>query len=220
MKIDLPELRKSLEDLAPSRRDIVDRIKGASTKTLIVALGLIGIHPGTQQLSASGSPKPVPTPTIVNRRDKSEASTLVLNLADTDQDTSDMLAHRSHSSHRSHYSSVSGGTTSTKPSTPTKTKEDASIVNAQKLVGTISEVPAGKDDEYFELKDEEGNFHTIYYKGTTTLLISGATEQKFTVETLKSFGGSLPLKVGKVITVFWKQVETKKTAIQINLLSF
>lgn len=223
MKKELPKIKKDLGDFAPGLREIVSRIRSAGSKTLIVALGLLGLHAGASQMPSSDTAQPTLSPTITNRKEKTEASTLVLELAGTDQNQQSIIAHRSHSSHsshRSHYSSAGGGVT--KPATPPKTAEktdDQSLVGAQKLSGTIVEVQSTKEEEYFILKDEANRNFTIYFNDTTKVRVISPNDQTTSMGTLKAFSGSLPLKVGKSVLVHWKTQESKQFAVLITFLA-
>lgn len=219
MKKELPKIKKDISDFSPSLRDLVHRIQCVGSTALVAALGLLGLNADTTKISSSDSAQPTTSPTITNRKDKTEASTLVLEQARTDQNQQSLLAHRSHSSHsshRSHYSSAGGGTTTTsvKPTENTWQNEDQLLVGTQRLTGIITEVQSEK--EYFILKDETNNLHTIYYKDTTRVRVTSPKDQTTTIETLKAFTGSLPLKVGKSVLVHWKTQESKKVAMLIT----
>jgi hypothetical protein len=222
---DLPKLSKSVSDFAPNREDLSARIRRAGAKTLVAALSLLGI-----QIGASASPAPAAeiaiVPVIANRKDKTERGSIVLQLASNLANQISFLghrSHRSHSSHRSHYSSSGGsGGSSSGTVTPPKTtappvlaEDNSPLASAESLTGKITEVQSAK--QYFVLKDNAENFHTIYFAGTTKVHLLSPSDQTSTVDTLKAFMGSIPLKVGQSIMVHWKTVEAKKTAVQITL---
>jgi len=219
MRKELPKIKKDIGDFAPSLKDIVHRIRCVGSTALVAALGLLGLNAGTPQIPSSDSEQPTASPTITNRNDKAETSPLVLNLAGTDQSQKSVLAHRSHSSHsshRSHYSSAGGGTvtTSVKPQKNVQQNDEQLLVGTQRLSGTITEVQAEK--EYFVLKDEENRNNTIYFKNTTSVRVASLKDQTTTIETVKAFSGSLPLKVGKSVIVYWKIQESKMVAMLIT----
>jgi hypothetical protein len=224
MSEDLPKLSKSISAIAPTRKDLSARIRKAGAKTLVAALGLLGINVG-----ASTSPAPAAeiavAPAIVNRKEKTERGSVILQLASNFTSPISFLghrSHRSHSSHRSHYSSSggssgsSGSTVTPKQTTPPVLAEDNSLLaGAEMLTGRITEVQSAK--QYFILKDNAENSHTIYFAGTTKVHLLSPSDQTSTVDTLKAFMGSIPLKVGQSIMVHWKTIEAKKTALQITL---
>jgi len=225
MPEDLPKLIKSISDLAPARRDLSARVRNAGAKTLVAALGLLGINIGSPSASPSPAAEIAVAPVIANRKDKSGQGGIVMQLASNLASQVSFLghrSHRSHSSHRSHYSSYGGsggsstGTVTPKPTTPSVLAEDSSpLAGAQMLTGKITDVQSVK--QYFILKDNADNSHTVYFAGTTKVHLLSPTDQTSTVDTLKAFMGSIPLKVGQSIMVHWKTVETKKTALQITL---
>ncbi len=224
MPEDLPKLSKSISNFAPARKDLSVRIRKAGAKTLVAALGLLGINIG-----ASASPSPAAeiavAPVIANRKDKTGQGSVVLQLASNLANQASFLghrSHRSHSSHRSHYSSSGGssgsssGTVTPGTTTPPVLAEDNSLLaGAETLTGKITEVQSVK--QYFILMDNAGNSHTVYFAGTTKVHLLSPSDQTSTIDTLKAFMGSIPLKVGQSIMVHWKTVEAKKTALQITL---
>lgn len=219
MQKELPKIDKDVGAFAPTRKDLLGRVRRAGSKTLVAALGILGAHAAQIAPSSASTMLPV----ITNRRDKAETSPLVLELAATDNDQQFALAHRSHSSHRSHYSSASGGgSVVTPPKTvtpPTKTVEatdTTSLVGTLTLTGTITEMQSSKD--YFVIKDGANNIHNVYFKDATSIRTLSPKEVTTTIETLKAFSGTFPLKVGKSVLVHYKTENAKKMAVLITTL--
>lgn len=215
MAKELPKIEKSLADLAPTRREISARVRTAGAKTLVAALGLLGMNVGAPPTSISQAAQITPLPAIINRKERTTFSNLVLNLGMSDH-SQIMMQHRSHASHASHASHVSGvsGGTSTPAAKPAESDDALLLANSEKLTGTITEVQAESDN--FLLKDSVNMVHRIYFKGGTKVRILGSTDQTSTIETLRAFTGAVPLRKGNRVTVYWNAEELKKVAVQIN----
>jgi hypothetical protein len=222
MPEDLPKISKSICDLAPPRSAISARIRNAGAKTLMAGLSLLGINVAASPTSSQAA-EIAPAPIIANRKDKNQQS-LVLQLASSLSNQISFLGHRSHSSHRSHYSSSGGGGSTATPSptvprtttvpSPAAKVDSEFLTGAQTVTGKITEIQAEK--QYFSLKDDSDKMHTIYFTGTTKVHLLSPSDQISTIDTLKAFTGSVPLKVGKSILVHWKTIDAKKTALQIT----
>jgi hypothetical protein len=223
MSEEFPKVTKSISDLSPSRTSIFTRFRKGGARSLVLALGLLGIPIGASSTPSALAANPAFVPAITNRKERGRQN-FILHLGSRLIDQASLLAHRSHrshSSHRSHYSGSggSGGYTvpAPRPAAPPKAEADDPllIADAQTLTGKITEVEDEK--QYFVLQDAAEIRHTLHFKGTTKVRILSPTDRTTTLDTLKAFTGSVPLKLGKTVLVHWKTVEQRKSALLITL---